>query len=47
MILGMDLTPLAQDDTLDPVEFIGSMIRRFEDEARDALELFFPKTIPR
>ncbi len=47
VILGMDLTPLAQNDTLDPVEFTTSMIRRFENEARDALAPLFPKTIPR
>jgi LmbE family N-acetylglucosaminyl deacetylase len=43
VILGMDLTPLALDDSLDPVEFISALIRRFESEVRDALEPLFPK----
>jgi LmbE family N-acetylglucosaminyl deacetylase len=49
VILGMDLTPLAQDDNLDPVEFTCAMIRRFEDEARNALASVFAtiKTNPR
>jgi LmbE family N-acetylglucosaminyl deacetylase len=41
VVLGMDLTPLAQDDSLDPVEFTCAMIRRFEDGVRDALGSFF------
>ncbi len=42
VILGMDLTPLAQDDSLDPVEFTCAIIRRFENEARDALAFLHP-----
>jgi len=37
VILGMDLTPLAKDDSLDPVEFTCLKIRGFEQELREAL----------
>jgi len=37
-ILGMDLTPLIADDTLDPVEFTCAMVHRFETEVRHALK---------
>jgi LmbE family N-acetylglucosaminyl deacetylase len=34
---GMDLTPLLENDTLDPLEFAVQHIRRFEQEVRDRL----------
>jgi LmbE family N-acetylglucosaminyl deacetylase len=42
-ILGMDLTPLAQDDSLDPVEFTCAMIRRFENGVHAVLAQMFPE----
>jgi len=44
VILGMDLTPLALDDALDPVEFPCAMIRRFEDDVRNALAQVLPRS---
>lgn len=38
----MDLTPLVQDDTLDPVAFTIAAIRRFEDDVRARLTARFP-----
>ncbi len=43
VILGMDLTPIALDDSIDPVEFTCAMIRRFEDGVRGALGPLFLK----
>ena len=37
----MDLTPLAHDDSLDPVEFTTGFIRRFEEEVKSAVAPFF------
>ncbi len=41
VIVGMDLSPLLSDDSLDPVEFTCGIIRRFENEVRDGLRRFF------
>jgi len=41
-ILGMDLTPLILDDTIDPVAFTLSHIECFAAEVRDALAARFP-----
>jgi LmbE family N-acetylglucosaminyl deacetylase len=41
VILGMDLTPLLLDDTLDPVEFTCGFIRRFEEDVRTSLAPLF------
>lgn len=41
VILGMDLTPLLLDDTLDPVEFTCGFIRHFEEEVRASLSPLF------
>jgi len=43
VIVGMDLSPLLLDDSLDPVEFTCRCIRRFEQEVRSALDRFFPR----
>ncbi len=37
---GVDLTPLIQNDKLDPVEFIGGFIRRFAEDVRARLKKF-------
>jgi LmbE family N-acetylglucosaminyl deacetylase len=44
VILGVDLTPLALDDSIDPVEFTCSIVRRFEDDVRNALAPIFPRS---
>lgn len=41
VIVGMDLSPLLLDDSLDPVEFTCGIIRRFESEVRAGLGRFF------
>jgi LmbE family N-acetylglucosaminyl deacetylase len=37
----MDLTPLVDDPTIDPVEFTAGFIRRFEEDVRDAVGKYF------
>lgn len=37
----MDLTPLAHDDSLNPVEFTTGFIRRFEEQVKSAVAPFF------
>ncbi|MEE2733823.1 MAG: PIG-L family deacetylase [Verrucomicrobiota bacterium] len=37
----MDLTPLVDDPTLDPVEFTAAFIRRFEEDVRGSLGNYF------
>ena len=41
VITGMDLTPLVNDESIDPVEFTCAMIRRFEDQVRLELRRHF------
>jgi LmbE family N-acetylglucosaminyl deacetylase len=41
VIVGMDLSPLLRDDSLDPVEFTCGFIRRFEHEVSDGLGRYF------
>ena len=37
----MDLTPLVNDPTLDPVEFAAAFIQRFEEDVRSSLKNYF------
>jgi LmbE family N-acetylglucosaminyl deacetylase len=37
---GIDLTPLIQDDKLDPVEFIGTFVKRFADDVNARVKKF-------
>lgn len=41
ILVGMDLSPLLRDDSLDPVEFTRSFIRRFENEVTTAISRHF------
>lgn len=41
ILVGMDLSPLLRDDSLDPVEFTRGFIRRFENEVTTALSRYF------
>ncbi len=41
ILVGMDLSPLLRDDSLDPVEFTRGFIRRFENEVTAALSRYF------
>ena len=41
ILVGMDLSPLLRDDSLDPVEFTRGFIRRFENEVTTALTRYF------
>jgi LmbE family N-acetylglucosaminyl deacetylase len=43
VILGMNLTPLIEDDTLDPLAFTIGHIDRFTDEVRSALSVHFTR----
>ena len=35
---GIDLTPLIQDDKLDPTEFIGRFVKRFADDVEQRVK---------
>jgi LmbE family N-acetylglucosaminyl deacetylase len=37
---GMDLTPLIQDEKLDPVEFVGGFVKRFADDVNARVKKF-------
>jgi LmbE family N-acetylglucosaminyl deacetylase len=41
ILVGIDLSPLLCDDSLDPVEFTRGFIRRFENEVTTALSRYF------
>ena len=41
ILVGMDLSPLLRDDSLDPVELTRGFIRRFENEVCTALSRYF------
>jgi hypothetical protein len=42
VILGMDLTPLIRNETLNVVDYTCGFIRRFEQDVRSELMNFFP-----
>ena len=42
ILVGMDLSPILRDDSLDPVEFNRGFTRRFEKEVTNALSRYFP-----
>lgn len=42
ILVGMDLSPLLRDDSLDPVELTRGIIHRFENEVATALSRYFP-----
>jgi hypothetical protein len=37
---GMDLTPLIQDEKLDPVEYVGGFVKRFADDVNARVKKF-------
>jgi hypothetical protein len=41
ILVGIDLSPLLRDDSLEPVEFTRGYIRRFENEVTTALSRYF------
>lgn len=42
IILGMDLSPLVKDDSLDPAEYVGKFIEEFAGDVRTKLKRFLP-----
>lgn len=47
ILVGMDLSPLLRDDSLDPVEYTRGFIRRFENEVTSSLSRYFPRLTSR